>query len=44
MSAITDVGVNFKMTGMEEFENRLKSLESQFKSLSDTIKIGRAHV
>lgn len=37
MSAITDVGVNFKMTGMEEFENRLKTLESQFKSLSETI-------
>ena len=37
MSAITDVGVNFKMTGMDDFENRLKSLESQFKSLSDTI-------
>lgn len=37
MSAITDVGVNFKMTGMEDFENRLKSLESQFKKLSETI-------
>ena len=37
MSSITDVGVNFKMTGMEAFENRLKTLESQFKSLSETI-------
>lgn len=37
MSAITDIGVNFKMTGMEDFENRLKSLESQFKSFSNAV-------
>jgi len=34
MSAITDVGVNFKMQGGNEFESRLKSLESQWKSFS----------
>ena len=37
MSSITDVGVNFRMTGMEDFENRLKSIESQFKSFSETV-------
>lgn len=37
MSAITDVGVNFKMTGMEDFENRIKSLESKWNSMNETL-------
>ena len=35
MSQIADLGVNFKMTGGSEFESRMKSMESQFKSLSE---------
>lgn len=34
MSAITDVGVNFKFNGADNFESRLKSLETQWKSFS----------
>lgn len=37
MSAITDVGVSFKMEGADSFESRLKSLENQWKSLSTTL-------
>ena len=38
MSAITDVGVNFKFDGGADFENRLKTLESSWKSFSDELK------
>ncbi len=34
MSQIADLGVNFKMTGANEFESRLKSLESQWKGFA----------
>lgn len=37
MSAISDVGVNFKMTGMDDFENRIKSLESKWNSMNETL-------
>ncbi|MFA6198739.1 MAG: hypothetical protein WC734_06360 [Patescibacteria group bacterium] len=37
MSAITDVGVNFKMEGMSDFQSRLQTLESQWKSFSSAM-------
>ncbi len=36
MSAITDVGVNFKFQGGNDFEGRMKSMESQWKSFSES--------